>query len=127
MLPQPDRLQFANQAQEITLQTARLFCGYVTLLANLNHIEINTENPEQHTARLICIALVHLFIYRLYQLYQDLGRNLQALVTQEHSNHYFAARTLELMYNCLRNSSPFDWGTTNFPVSRQLVRVTSTG
>lgn len=124
------RLEFdshlLNQAQEIILQTARLFCGYLTLLANLDHIEIYTEYTEQYTARLICVALVYLFTHRLYQLYRDMGRNLQALVAKEDSNHYFAARTLELMYTCLRISSPFDWSTTNYPISRQLVSLTST-
>ncbi|KAL3706438.1 hypothetical protein TMatcc_007449 [Talaromyces marneffei ATCC 18224] len=113
-----------TQAQEDILQTARLFCGYVTLLANLDRIEIYTEYTEQYTAKSVCIVLVYFFIYRLCQLYQELGHNLQALVDETASNHYIVARALELIYGCRDITTPIEWSTANRPFLRPLVKLT---
>ena len=99
----------------------RMFCGYFTLLYNLNGIQIYSECTQQHTAKLICVALVYLFVHRLCHYYQALGRNLQALVDKSEHNHYVVARSLEPIYRCLQ---PLQWSTTNHPILQQLVSLT---
>lgn len=97
----------------------RMFCGYFTLLSELDEIKIYIEDTQLPIARLVCIALVYIWIHRLCHLYRDLGHNLQALVDKVESNHYFAARILEVIYRCL---CPLKWATGH-PILQELVEV----